>query len=200
MIRITYAVVVFFSGFAMVSGILIFVYVLAIVLDKLSCFNQSPDTLTPDELEERRTASDLTRRACLAGLLSSERSRVFRSFFEKLSLAYHKTNEEDDDLEAQKKTSQGKTKTDTPSTDVDEGDVKDRKFEIATEAKSQEDASATEMESEAQEEESGDAVCSICLTEYGTSLVHCLQSKCCVSLCSNICMAPSNRQTKAIRS
>lgn len=164
--RISYAVVVFFAGAAIVFGVVIFVYAVATMFDRLSCFNTSSDMLTPQEHEERRVASDLTRRSGLAGMLSSERSRVFRAFFEKRALAYHKTNKGGgDDIEAQKK------QTDkTSSTDENKSDVDNRKSGEEA-ANKQEGSSESKEEVDGQAHNTTDATCPICLNEYGTLLL-----------------------------
>jgi hypothetical protein len=167
--RIRSAVALFAAGCAIIFGLMVTVYLIASALDKFMCFNASEFTLTPQELEERRVASDLTRKAGLAGMLSSERSRVFRAFFEKSSIPYGKPSEEDDDddIEAQKKKEDSGTELKDSSKMASKGGVKA--------AKAQEDESSeSAVENEAENGENSEGiVCAICLTEYGTSLLYC---------------------------
>jgi hypothetical protein len=161
--RVKNAVVLFFSGCAIILGLLLFVYLIATALDRLMCFT-SENTLTSEELEERRVASNLTREAGLAGMLSSERSRVFRAFFEKSSFPYQKPSEDDDDdIEAQKKKEDSEMELKDSSEMASKG---------VKEAKAQEDESESSVENEAEGGENSEGgVCAICLVEYGTSLL-----------------------------
>mmetsp|Transcript_23959 Transcript_23959/g.42055 ORF Transcript_23959/g.42055 Transcript_23959/m.42055 type:complete len:261 (+) Transcript_23959:135-917(+) len=80
------------AGIAVIIGVVVLVYLMSIVFDKYCCCLQRTEnyTLTPEELEERQRASNLTRRAGLAGILSDERSRIFRHFFTQRTLTYRK--------------------------------------------------------------------------------------------------------------
>ena len=167
--RLTYAVILFFSGFAVIAGTIALVYCIAVVFDKLSCFNSSGYVLTPEEIEERRTASDLTRRAGLAGILSSERTRVFRHYFEKHAIGYKDPvkekekgddYEDDDDVEAQKNASVVEVESIPTEQTITEIEAIPCDGNIAENTKKERDE-GVEME-----EEDG-RTCSICLTEYG---------------------------------
>lgn len=92
----------FFTGLGIIVGLIVVVYALTWVFDR--CSGDHNNMLTPEELEERRIASNLTKRAGLAGMLSSERSKVIRHFFEARSFAYTKKKDAgDNDIESQKK-------------------------------------------------------------------------------------------------
>lgn len=175
--RTNYILTLIFSGAATILGLLILVFLLVLAFDKISFFNSTTDMLTPDELEERRTASDMTRRAGLAGMLSSERIRVYRAFFEKQALPYLKTEDDDqkeDDAEAQNARLSNEKLSSEDDTEDDKSNVE----------------SADERENESQEEENKkfDRTCPICLNEYdegdkvitGTSCSHMFHYDCCM--------------------
>jgi hypothetical protein len=169
MVQIISAVVLFFAGCAIILVLMVSVYLIAVALDKLMCFNASEFTLTPQEMEERRVATNLTRKAGLAGMLSSERSRVFHAFFEKSSIPYIKPRSEDDDgddIEAQKKKEDSGTELKDSSKVACKG---------AKAAKAQDDESESAVQNEAEDggENCEGKVCPICLMEYGTSLLYC---------------------------
>lgn len=154
--RTNYILTLIFSGAATILGLLILVFLLVLAFDKISFLNSSADMLTPDELEERRTASDLTRRAGLAGMLSSERIRVYRAFFEKQALPYLKTEDDhqkEEDAEAQNARLSNEKLSSEDDTEDDKSNVE----------------SADKRENESQEEENKkfDRTCPICLNEYG---------------------------------
>ena len=151
-------------------GMVVTAYAISYVADRMSCFQSA--ILTEEELEARRNASDVTIKAGLAGLLSEERERVFRTFFESQSFPYHKGLERTVakvdkarivDLEAQtehdkdeagyqvdskieKKNSDGKG-DDKPANDDDPLDVV--------------------QAAEAAGEDRNEPTCSICLNAYG---------------------------------
>ena len=152
-------------------GMVVTAYAISYVADRMSCFQSA--ILTEEELEARRNASDVTIKAGLAGLLSEERERVFRTFFETQSFPYHKGLERTVakvdkarivDLEAQtehgkdeagyqvdskieKKNSDGKG-DDKPANDDDPLDV-------------------VQAAEEAAGEDRNEPTCSICLNAYG---------------------------------
>ena len=100
-------VLLFVGVFALSILIIYLVFYLVLKCD-ISASNA--DVSTPLNLERRRTAVDLPRRAGLAGILSSERIQVFRAFFEKRALTYRKTEDnylKEDDVEAPSNERQG---------------------------------------------------------------------------------------------
>jgi hypothetical protein len=160
----------FLASVAVFLCLVLLAYAVAYAADRISCFNVSQYILTPEELEERRTASSLTRQSGLAGILSSERIQIFRSFFEKRSYPYHKKkkveDDDDDDIEAQKKDSDRKDepiKTDTQSTGKDSDE--------SAEKKPKDSGTANETKAEDQNSEDPNGTCAICLNEYGTSSI-----------------------------
>jgi hypothetical protein len=164
------AAILFFSGVASFLCLVLAAYAVAYAADTISCFNVSQYILTPEELEERRTASSLTRQSGLAGILSSERVQIFRTFFEKRSYPYHKKkkveDDDDDDIEAQKKDSDRKDepiKTDKQSTG--------KNLDETTEKKTKYSETANETKAEDQNSEDLNETCAICLNEYGTSSI-----------------------------
>jgi hypothetical protein len=82
------ALITVVAGSAATVAMVVIAYYVSYVADRMSCFQSA--LLTEEELEARRNASDVTIKAGLAGLLSDERERVFRTFFETQSFPYHK--------------------------------------------------------------------------------------------------------------
>jgi hypothetical protein len=162
------ATIGFFSGVAVFLCLWLVAYAIAYVAKTTSCFNASQYILTPEELDERRMASSLTRQSGLAGILSSERVQIFRTFFETRSYPYHKKkkveDDADDDIEGQtKKYSDIKDqpiKTDTQSTGKDSDESAPKDSETANETKADD-----------QNSEDPNGTCPICLNEYGTLCV-----------------------------
>jgi hypothetical protein len=163
------ATIGFFSGVAVFLCLCLIAYAIAYAAKTTSCFNASRYILTPEELDERRTASSLIRQSGLAGILSSERIQIFRTFFEKRSYPYHKKkkveDDDDDDIEAQtKKDSDRKDepiKTDTQSTGKDSDETAEKKTKYSE--------TANETKAEDQNSEDPNGICAICLNDYGTS-------------------------------
>jgi hypothetical protein len=164
------ATIVFFSGVAVFLCLVLSAYAVTYAADTTCCFNVSHSILTPEELDERRTASSLTLQSGLAGILSSERIQIFRTFFEKRSYPYHKKkkveDDDDDDIEAQTmKDSDRKDepiKTDTQSTGKDSDETAEKKTKYSE--------TANETKAEDQNSEDPNGTCAICLNEYGTSV------------------------------
>jgi hypothetical protein len=98
MVELKFISMYFFSGLGVILGLVVCVFAITWIFDR---FSGSHDTmLTPEEIEERRLASDLTKRAGLAGMLAAERNKVIRHFFETKSYDYTKRPGVDD-VEAQ---------------------------------------------------------------------------------------------------
>ena len=140
-------------------GMVVTAYAISYVADRMSCFQSA--ILTEEELEARRNASDVTIKAGLAGLLSEERDRVFRTFFEAQSFPYHKGLERKVakvdkarivDLEAQ--TEHGKDEA---------GYQVDSKIEKKNSDGKGDDKPANDDDPEDRNE----PTCSICLNAYG---------------------------------
>lgn len=168
--RARYATAVFFGGAATILGIVAAVFLVSLCADRLSCINVA--TLTAEELEARRLATSVTRKSGLAGLLVSERVRVYRAFFEKRAFPYFKApeeneNENDDDVEAQKKPKETDSEIPKGETDVQSLDDDDKSEEEAGE--NQEGGNENEKNDDEGKENDAPA-CSICLNEYGTYL------------------------------
>jgi hypothetical protein len=161
------AIILFFSGIGILLSLVITVYAFTCMLDRISCLNSSADVLTPQELEERRIASSLTRRAGVAGILIDERLRIFRIFFEKRAMPYEKTKDtknEDDDIESQKKYAPEtlNRKWGDGHEDIDSSD----KGSTQRDGNGAQDTDTQDESSDS--EEDANAVCPICLNEYGT--------------------------------
>jgi hypothetical protein len=127
------------TGLAVIIAVVVTVYILTICFDK--CTKSSTNyTLTPEELVERQHASNLTKRAGLAGILPEERSVIFRTFFNQHTLTYTPTptNIEEDGIDNSETTTTSKSIE--PSDDVD--NIEDQK-------------------------EASESSCPICLSEYG---------------------------------
>ena len=101
---------VFVLLFVGVFALSILIHLVFYLVLKCDISASNADVSTPLNLERRRTAVDLPRRAGLAGILSSERIQVFRAFFEKRALTYRKTEDnylKEDDVEAPSNERQG---------------------------------------------------------------------------------------------
>jgi hypothetical protein len=113
------AIVTFFSGLGVIIGVVLVVYTLAYLADRFSC--ASSGALTAEEYEERQNASLLTIQSGLAGLLTDERNKIYRVFFDKQSFPYHKPPEEEmEDLEAQTQKKNNGTAKEEPSNKVED--------------------------------------------------------------------------------
>ena len=167
------ALVYVFGGAFMLLVLVLFVYLLFVVVDRLSCLNSSTDVLTPHELEQRRSATSLMRRAGIAGLLTDERMRIFRHFFGERAISYQKMDGDDDDtkginetasngdddIEAQKTISQAEASETKSCADESDLKKKDEKPDNST--------ASTEENSNGDREEGPDNSCPICLNQYG---------------------------------
>jgi hypothetical protein len=162
----------------------VLVYVLTVLLDKYSrfcCSRGDTLVLTPEELIERQDASQLIKRAGLAGILPHERVQIFRNFFEQRAVTYSccddcvvvvqgmdegdcghvkqsssttTTNNLHDTIEAQEEIDiSAKPKTDTTSAAEELLEV------TVTNEQELEDLAVTEH---------NEATCPICLSEYGS--------------------------------
>jgi hypothetical protein len=79
------------AGVAVIVGVLVLVYLFTLALDNYCCCCETSGSqylLTPQEVMERQHASDLTKMAGLAGVLSAERIKVYRHFFEQQAVIY----------------------------------------------------------------------------------------------------------------
>jgi hypothetical protein len=74
------ALAAFFSGVPLFLCVVLVAYAMAYLADTISCFNASQYILTPEELEECRTASSVTRQSGLAGILSLKKFKSFDPF------------------------------------------------------------------------------------------------------------------------
>jgi hypothetical protein len=152
------------AGIAVVLASVALVYITTLLFDKYaSLCHGDAYVLTPEELTERQNASDLTKRAGLAGILQEERVRIFRHFFTQRALPYlpgedddnhnsNKTENEnvDSDLEAQKSPPDETISSAAPSASGESNDENDQELE---------DLCMMEHH---------EATCPICLSEYGT--------------------------------
>ena len=181
-----------FAGVAIILLLIVFVYAFAVLVDRISCLNASADVLTPYELEERRTATSLMKRANIAGILAEERVRVFRAFFEKRSMPYHKPK---DDTTEQKATAEAGHDIEAPK----DSTVKTRQPKSCSKddakggsATKTANADGEEVEKTVSSEDgnddpddAADKTCPICLNEYGKTslnshrvLLLCIDDRC----------------------
>jgi len=135
------AIVTFFGGFAVIIGIVALVYGVSVLADRLSCMNV--ETLTAEEIEQQRLASNVLRDVGLAGLLKEERVKIYRAFVEARSFPY--------------------SKPDAAETTPDDAETTPDDPETPQEDKSGKDAKACNCETE---DDSDAPTCSICLNEY----------------------------------
>jgi hypothetical protein len=124
------------AGLVAVPCVLVFGYFLTVMLDNYCCCFKRSDAqhlLTCREMTERQYASDLTKQAGLAGILSEERIRIYRHFFgqrfvvdipvDAESTNHHDSSEKDrGDLESQDAMSANVTINNSNKTSMEEQD------------------------------------------------------------------------------
>ena len=168
------AVITFFAGLGIILGSILLVYACVFIVDRLAFFNTA--ILTAGELEERRTASTLTRQAGLAGLLKDERNQIYRTFFEKWSFPYYykapegkeeSRGNEGEDLEGQSKAESldGQIREDQE----EPGDSNETSAALSSDGSKAVSAEDFAEMGIASEDDGNAPACSICLVDYGMS-------------------------------
>jgi hypothetical protein len=175
-------IVIILSGMAMFLGIMLGTYAIAIALDKWCFCFMHPMATTEEEMDERRRASPLVKRAGLAGMLRGERTKTLRQFFGKLAYAYQKEIVEGEDETSKEKKKAAKQKKSIENVETapksEEGDIENgldskkdeteprKSSEIKEEANDNGEEEDKELQ-ELAEMEHTDGTCPICLNEYG---------------------------------
>ncbi|KAG7344227.1 ring finger domain containing protein [Nitzschia inconspicua] len=175
------------SVIAIVLACIVVVYIISLLFDKYARYCGSGTfVLTPEELTERQHASELTKRAGLAGILPEERALVYRHFFIKRALTHVPGEDNDQD-------NSSKVETDTPVTDHDNNSIDTR--DVAVETRTKNPVTANTITSTEDPElndlcmmEHDEATCPICLNEYvegdkvitGSHCPHKFHFECCM--------------------
>ncbi len=164
------AIITMVGVIVVTGGMVVIAYALSYLADRMSCFQSA--ILTEEELEARRNASDVTIKAGLAGLLSEERERVFRTFFESQSFPYHKGLERtvakvdvarDVDLEAQTEHNKDEARNQVDSK------IEKKNSEMGDDKRANNDDPLDVVHAaETAGEDRNEPTCSICLNAYGT--------------------------------
>lgn len=182
--RVKDSIIIFLSGMAIFLGIMLSTYLIAVALDRWCYCFMSPMAMEQEEIDERRRASPLVKRAGLAGMLISERTKTLQQFFGKLAYAYQKEIVEGEDETSKEKKKAAKSVETAPKSDEpksDEGDVEngfESKKEVTDSSEPKKSAvikdeandDGAEEDKELQElveMEHTDGTCPICLNEYG---------------------------------
>ena len=184
--RVKDTVIIFLSGLAIFLLILFSTYVVAIALDRWCCCFMSSMVLTQEEIDERRRASPLVKRAGLAGMLRGESTKTLKQFFGRLAYDYQKEKVEGEDetsTEEKKKAAKQKKSIENVETapKSEEGDVENTLEPKKDESDSSEPKKSAEVKDEPNdngeeenkelqelvEMEHTDGTCPICLNEYG---------------------------------
>ena len=190
-------VIYFFAGTGMLIGIVLLVFLITKLYDKLCSYCTTNYALTPEELQERQNATSITKKAGLAGILPDEKNRTVRHFFTKRSFKYVVSEEQKQKRAeaAAAKEQQRKTKEEEEergkAINVEKespGGDSGATAQSSTPTTPKESKNQTETEAgtgiaSAQENENGDTelqdlcmmeheegTCPICLQEYGTYL------------------------------
>lgn len=174
----------FFAGLGTIVALVLLVYSIAYVYDR--CAGSYDNMLTPQELEERRIASTIIRRAGLGGILKEERNRAIRHFFDKTSYKYQKIETDENDVEAQKNDEPKIDDTENETNDTKESDKEND--EIQDDSKENTKEGVLEEGNEESLDEVAEGTCPICLTEYedgekvitGSNCSHMFHYECCM--------------------
>ena len=180
--RVKDTVIIFLSGLAILLLILLSTYFFALAIDRC-CSNSM--SMTQEEIDERRRASPLVKRAGLAGMLRGESTKTLKQFFGRLAYEYQKVKVEGEDetTKEQKKAAKKKKSIETIDAALksEEGDVENalevkkdetdssepkKSAEVKDEPNDNEEEEDTELQ-ELVEMEHTDGTCPICLNEYG---------------------------------
>jgi hypothetical protein len=178
--RVKDSIIIFLSGMAIFLGIMLSTYLIAVALDRWCYCFMSPMAMEQEEIDERRRASPLVKRAGLAGMLISERTKTLQQFFGKLAYAYQKEKVEGEDETSKEKKKTAKKMKSIESVET-EGDVEngfESKKEVTDSSEPKKSAvikdeandDGAEEDKELQElveMEHTDGTCPICLNEYG---------------------------------
>lgn len=189
--RVKDIVVILLAGAATVLAMVLFTYLISIFMDR--CVH-TQYSLTEDELEERKNASVLIRKAGLAGMTKEERIVTLQQFFSNRAYSY-RTNEADSSTtanESKKGESMKSPETNNDTAGVDSlrdvtthtKDGADMEFQNVATNRSDlhcetvcqsmtvkvKDSTVADLELQDSPDHS-EGVCSICLNEYG--MAHC---------------------------
>jgi hypothetical protein len=153
------------------------VYLLTVLFDKYSqlCQGDQSLVLTPEELTERQGASQLIKRAGLAGILPNERVQIFRYFLEQRAVPYTVAMSEDDSRNATEMTDRSHDHASTPRTHNEDDTVEAQPEQGISLHESPTTSAADEPFEGRNEQDMEDlcqtdhveATCPICLSEYG---------------------------------
>ena len=180
--RVKDTVIIFLSGLAILLLILLWTYCFAIAIDRCCSSSMS---MTQEEIDERRRASPLVKRAGLAGMLPGESTKTLKQFFGRLAYEYQKEKGEGEDETTKAQIKAAKKKKSIDDVDAalksEEGDVENalevkrdetdssepnKSAEVKDELNDNEEEEDTELQ-ELVEMENTDGTCPICLNEYG---------------------------------
>jgi hypothetical protein len=158
---------------AMIIGMIVLAYILAVAFDRYCYAVQGNDlALTPEEFDERRNASNLTKGAGLAGILQEERARVIRLFFGQRTFKYSSIAKRNgaigDSAEVCKNVEQlTRIKLESTGTTgpICNCSIEDLESQNTVPAVLQEDVQNQELEELCDTDHDG--TCPICLNEYG---------------------------------
>lgn len=82
------------AGTALIIGMVLVVFLITKLYDKLCGYWSPSYVLSPEELHERQHATSVTKQAGLAGILPDEKNRALRRFFTERSTKYVLSEEE----------------------------------------------------------------------------------------------------------
>lgn len=158
-----------------VLGMAGLVYIMTILFDKFTrlCRGDDVYVLTPEELVERQQASNLTKRAGLAGILPEERVRIFQRFFTERALPYKPGEERGEESSQQQDDLQTDTATAPNTSNMDDIESQQKQpKEEENNAALDPNNKSTDDDQELEDlcmTEHNDSTCPICLSEYGKS-------------------------------
>jgi cell division protein FtsW (lipid II flippase) len=165
---------------AVVLACVALVYFLTVLFDKYSrfcCPGNDTLVLTPEELIERQSASQLIKRAGLAGILPNERVLIFRHFLEQRAVVYTVLVPEKDQNESTDPLQTSKAAKKNANDTVKSQQQQQQQVKVVSVKPSATTSAAsndkTLVESNEQEFENlcgaehDEVTCPICLSEYG---------------------------------
>ena len=183
--RVKDTVIICLAGLAILLLIVLSSYLFTVALDRWCCCFMNSMAMTQEEIDERRRASPLVRRAGLAGILRDESTKTLKQFFGKLAYAYQKEKGEGEDetikgkKKAAKQTKSIENVGNAPKSEEGDGEnaSKPKKDETDSsepknfaQVKDEPNDNGEEEDKELQElieMEHTDGTCPICLNEYG---------------------------------